>query len=135
MTAASVDLEVFFFSSRGRHTRCALVTGVQTCALPISQVERAEAGTGVADRHDLGMGRGIVRRGYAVPAFADDHAVLHDDGAAGPALARLHLLAPTPARAKHEQPPARAGLPRRHSPTAAPSRLPVPSGTVRRSNT
>src|SRR3546814_6821698 len=28
----------FFFSSRRRHTRCALVTGVQTCALPISIV-------------------------------------------------------------------------------------------------
>src|SRR3546814_10797885 len=27
---------IFFFSSRRRHTRCALVTGVQTCALPIS---------------------------------------------------------------------------------------------------
>src|SRR3546814_5906402 len=27
----------FFFSSRRRHTRCALVTGVQTCALPISK--------------------------------------------------------------------------------------------------
>src|SRR3546814_1678144 len=30
----SVSL-LFFFSSRRRHTRCALVTGVQTCALPI----------------------------------------------------------------------------------------------------
>src|SRR3546814_7901843 len=29
------QLLVFFFSSRRRHTRCALVTGVQTCALPI----------------------------------------------------------------------------------------------------
>src|SRR3546814_6649944 len=28
--------QTFFFSSRSRHTRCALVTGVQTCALPIS---------------------------------------------------------------------------------------------------
>src|SRR3546814_4747096 len=28
----------FCFSSRRRHTRCALVTGVQTCALPISSV-------------------------------------------------------------------------------------------------
>src|SRR3546814_7417408 len=28
-------LYLFFFSSRRRHTRCALVTGVQTCALPI----------------------------------------------------------------------------------------------------
>src|SRR3546814_9182837 len=31
-----VFLCCFFFSSRRRHTRCALVTGVQTCALPIS---------------------------------------------------------------------------------------------------
>src|SRR3546814_16067200 len=29
---------VFFFSSRRRHTRCALVTGVQTCALPICKL-------------------------------------------------------------------------------------------------
>src|SRR3546814_8138707 len=29
-------VECFCFSSRRRHTRCALVTGVQTCALPIS---------------------------------------------------------------------------------------------------
>src|SRR3546814_8778818 len=33
---SSVYIVVFFFSSRRRHTRCALVTGVQTCALPIS---------------------------------------------------------------------------------------------------
>src|SRR3546814_177065 len=32
---------VFFFSSRRRHTRCALVTGVQTCALPISAATAA----------------------------------------------------------------------------------------------
>src|SRR3546814_3670329 len=31
-----------FFSSRRRHTRCALVTGVQTCALPISRVTSEE---------------------------------------------------------------------------------------------
>src|SRR3546814_4267119 len=46
----------FFFSSRRRHTRCALVTGVQTCALPIcsplpigisafSRPQRATAGS------------------------------------------------------------------------------------------
>src|SRR3546814_3258242 len=39
----------FLFSSRRRHTRCALVTGVQTCALPISSpichsTSRARAG-------------------------------------------------------------------------------------------
>src|SRR3546814_3429685 len=32
---AIIVLFFFFFSSRRRHTRCALVTGVQTCALPI----------------------------------------------------------------------------------------------------
>src|SRR3546814_4055319 len=31
-------LHFFFFSSIRRHTRCALVTGVQTCALPICPV-------------------------------------------------------------------------------------------------
>src|SRR3546814_17147047 len=43
----------FFFSSRRRHTRCALVTGVQTCALPISPyvVEQLRARV-----HALGMG-------------------------------------------------------------------------------
>src|SRR3546814_7446242 len=34
----------FFFSSRRRHTRCALVTGVQTCALPIYAAKRGGAG-------------------------------------------------------------------------------------------
>src|SRR3546814_8799222 len=41
----------FFFSSRRRHTRCALVTGVQTCALPISQgVTRKPSRRGLAAR-------------------------------------------------------------------------------------
>src|SRR3546814_17375174 len=34
----------FYFSSRRRHTRCALVTGVQTCALPISSRTLGEPG-------------------------------------------------------------------------------------------
>src|SRR3546814_10439070 len=36
-------LYVVFFSSRRRHTRCALVTGVQTCALPISSIAVVQA--------------------------------------------------------------------------------------------
>src|SRR3546814_7836586 len=43
----------FFFSSRRRHTRCALVTGVQTCALPIlvAEAQRSRAPIqAVADR-------------------------------------------------------------------------------------
>src|SRR3546814_6745700 len=36
------SIKYFFFSSRRRHTRCALVTGVQTCALPISNAHVVE---------------------------------------------------------------------------------------------
>src|SRR3546814_4498862 len=36
-----------FVSSRRRHTRCALVTGVQTCALPISGMKRGHDLSGV----------------------------------------------------------------------------------------
>src|SRR3546814_10492150 len=42
MSGLFVSCTYFVFSSRRRHTRCALVTGVQTCALPISAV-RASA--------------------------------------------------------------------------------------------
>src|SRR3546814_5317728 len=50
------DIWFFFFSSRRRHTRCALVTGVQTCALPISgdelhREERMPVGGGVGIEH------------------------------------------------------------------------------------
>src|SRR3546814_18984560 len=59
---------LFFFSSRRRHTRCALVTGVQTCALPISLPPRRdraarpravghEPGPAPADRRDRGFCR------------------------------------------------------------------------------
>src|SRR3546814_5889639 len=39
-----VRYRLFFFSSRRRHTSCALVTGVQTCALPISLVKQGYKG-------------------------------------------------------------------------------------------
>src|SRR3546814_13504414 len=52
---------VFFFSSRRRHTRCALVTGVQTCALPISLIRpRRQRGIEVA-RADEGGEAGVAR--------------------------------------------------------------------------
>src|SRR3546814_2009408 len=38
--------DIFFFTSRRRHTRCALVTGVQTCALPISHLQITQLGYG-----------------------------------------------------------------------------------------
>src|SRR3546814_3386862 len=47
---------LFFFSSRRRHTRCALVTGVQTCALPIlAKAKAAMANNGPDDRLLLRM--------------------------------------------------------------------------------
>src|SRR3546814_10006420 len=45
------DLAVVFFSSGGRHTRCALVTGVQTGALPIWLAVRAQAEPRSGDGH------------------------------------------------------------------------------------
>src|SRR3546814_3286093 len=49
---------LFFFSSRRRHTRCALVTGVQTCALPI-YLDHASVGEkfGEIAPHRLRLGR------------------------------------------------------------------------------
>src|SRR3546814_12476245 len=52
-------LIVFFFSSRRRHTRCALVTGVQTCALPIFRI--VETVMQVNDLRKRAMGRKIVK--------------------------------------------------------------------------
>src|SRR3546814_6542355 len=51
-TSYCIGFYLFFFSSRRRHTRCALVTGVQTCALPISH-DRAVPCSGEA-MPDLG---------------------------------------------------------------------------------
>src|SRR3546814_2399724 len=62
---------VFFFSSRRRHTRCALVTGVQTCALPIW--DKAEAIVGSANFTKGGLGpnfeAGVHAKGAADNPF------------------------------------------------------------------
>src|SRR3546814_10952340 len=42
---------LFYFSSKGRHTRCALVTGVQTCALPILQEDARKGGAQLETAH------------------------------------------------------------------------------------
>src|SRR3546814_19584190 len=51
---------LLFFSSRRRHTRCALVTGVQTCALPIS---------GAASGIGLALAQGLLDQGRRVLAL------------------------------------------------------------------
>src|SRR3546814_6391089 len=57
----------FFFSSRRRHTRCALVTGVQTCALPILGGERVDQ---LGDAEILERRTEIDRGQVAVPVRA-----------------------------------------------------------------
>src|SRR3546814_16450954 len=70
-------------SSRRRHTRCALVTGVQTCALPISAARAGRtwppttaSSTDPYPRHLRGNGHGRsrepVRATIAVPGTAPD---------------------------------------------------------------
>src|SRR3546814_2713977 len=67
-----------FVSSRRRHTRCALVTGVQTCALPICFSDIAFV-TGKAETARLGLAvqlRFFAGHGFFVP----DHASIPSDG-------------------------------------------------------
>src|SRR3546814_8891667 len=73
-----LDVLHFFFSSRRRHTRCALVTGVQTCALPIWSVDLAF----------ITEGEGPVRGG---PVVFRDRIVW-----VGPDKGDLHLRDPVP---------------------------------------
>src|SRR3546814_17486636 len=63
---------IFFFSSRRRHTRCALVTGVQTCALPICDQTYLEILADAA-RHRLAFRFPLLLRDIA---FADRHILI-----------------------------------------------------------
>src|SRR3546814_2373974 len=71
----------FFFSSRRRHTRCALVTGVQTCALPIygvaAQVDARDAAGGRCDPPQRVRGRPARRRGGYRDGVERDGAFRH----------------------------------------------------------
>src|SRR3546814_3446812 len=98
----------FFFSSRRRHTRCALVTGFQTCALPIFHfaakvISRANGSSAVASAayraaerlHDDRLGRdhdfsnkaGVVHSEILAPEGAperlNDRATLWNEVEAG----------------------------------------------------
>src|SRR3546814_3401868 len=68
-------VDAFFFSSRRRHTRCALVTGVQTCALPIFKLRFDNFRT--------------VTRDLTLPGATSDAAAIHR--AAGLCLKRITL--------------------------------------------
>src|SRR3546814_9761165 len=70
---------MFFFSSRRRHTRCALVTGVQTCALPIFGEEFAIA-------------RRAATKQSSHPGSPRPLCGARDDGRGRPARARLKFV-------------------------------------------
>src|SRR3546814_3492705 len=63
MRSLRMCFRLFFFSSRRRHTRCALVTGVQTCALPIYLDALRETAAGAGKIGTTGRGIG--------PAYED----------------------------------------------------------------
>src|SRR3546814_6782535 len=77
----------FFFSSRRRHTRCALVTGVQTCALPIYDAAVAEAAS-CFDRVKVARYGALLSDKETNPGIAvgpgDPAAVLMTSGTTGP---------------------------------------------------
>src|SRR3546814_2093137 len=88
--SAFVDV---FFSSRRRHTRCALVTGVQTCALPIARPQPVTLGPSVAQDQVIEQGLqagervvvdGIVkvRPGDPVRQVSPTNSADHQDGEA-----------------------------------------------------
>src|SRR3546814_2247683 len=84
----------FFLSSRRRHTRCALVTGVQTCALPIFAADD----DGLLEVAAVGAGRGGSRAGRRHAAVVAVVGVAPGDGLAdrrggGLLVGALRLLA------------------------------------------
>src|SRR3546814_12651425 len=88
----------FFFSSRRRHTRCALVTGVQTCALPISDLSfenaREMSAEPVADivvRHAPLQGVDVPP--HIVPAMIDEFPIFFIAAAFARGESRAHGLA------------------------------------------
>src|SRR3546814_3440910 len=87
---------VCFFSSRRRHTRCALVTGVQTCALPICCTVEAQDFTRLAPEF-AHLGAHVVAVSRDAPAklckFRDKYGLIvrlasDEDGKIGRASCR-----------------------------------------------
>src|SRR3546814_13224329 len=118
---------LFFFSSRRRHTRCALVTGVQTCALPICLSRGRPEGQSIANagprfrfpwRHETRRSAG----GSAIGNAPEDKDIAVT---AAPPLSRrcfTNLLSPgahfprARAPAAHQRQPPRCALPSPHRP-------------------
>src|SRR3546814_8859330 len=94
----------FFFSSRRRHTRCSLVTGVQTCALPISHGHARHACPPSLIHHQEKsmalmfprLARNFIRNGY----FPTDEPTLERAlSALAPSPGAMSILDPCPGEA------------------------------------
>src|SRR3546814_7202235 len=73
----------FFFASRRRHTRCALVTGVQTCALPIERIRADVPGAelsflslDLADLDQVKTAAGAALAGPRIDGLIDNAGVM-----------------------------------------------------------
>src|SRR3546814_1090490 len=85
-------ISIFIFSSRRRHTRCALLTGVQTCALPISRLGKMDVKPGksgliprgIKFRAGLPQGpaRGYICENYGQPFRLPELGPIGADGLA-----------------------------------------------------
>src|SRR3546814_14048798 len=94
----------FFFSSRRRHTRCALVTGVQTCALPIC-ITAAHVNDNIVifrrELADLAAKRRAGERNGGIASLPKSIGAQPGKGEGGPLLVAAHqpeVAARTPAR-------------------------------------
>src|SRR3546814_5633844 len=109
-----VHLLLFVFSSRSRHTKCALVTGVQTCALPISVIFEASP-----DQMDVvgeqGGGQDVAGMALVTPAVEAEcqRPPSVDPAPRGEAVRlRGHGWAPLPAPVMAVPPPRVPAVPR-----------------------
>src|SRR3546814_2532951 len=89
MSLLLVSFYFFFFSSRRRHTRCALVTGVQTCALPISHVNDNIVIFG-RELADLAAKRRAGERNGGIASLPKSIGAQLGKGEGGPLLVAVH---------------------------------------------
>src|SRR3546814_17373655 len=104
---------MLFVSSRRRHTRCALVTGVQTCALPILSRHKASSNSNRLFGSNF---RALVPRaqtGRSHPCSRSAHLLSHPSPPLPYPPPRLILRQPSPS-------------PHRHRPATPPPLIPSP---------
>src|SRR3546814_4655341 len=71
---------LFFFASRRRHTRCALVTGVQTCALPIFPIAIGVVDERIGSEAALGPSKAAAKPPFDRARIKTDEIAAHRAG-------------------------------------------------------